>query len=163
MVCKIFKSFLILVLVLGLTKLQAQEAIPASGGIASGSGGSISYTVGQVIYSTNSGSNGSVAQGVQQPFEISIVTGLDEAKGIILDFSTYPNPASSHVILKVENYNTKNLTYKLYDNSGKLMTNKKIEGNETIVDLNNLLPATYFLNIIENNRAIKNFKIIKNQ
>ena len=69
----------------GLTSLQAQEAIPATGGEASGSGGSASYTVGQVVYTTNVGTNGnSVAEGVQQPYEISVVTGIPEAKDISL-------------------------------------------------------------------------------
>ena len=52
-------------------ELQAQEIPIASGAVATGIGGSSSYTVGQVVYTTNTGSNGSVAQGVQQPYEIS--------------------------------------------------------------------------------------------
>lgn len=46
----------------GLTSIQAQVAILPSGGNATGSG-SVSYTVGQVVYTTNSNSNGSVALG----------------------------------------------------------------------------------------------------
>ena len=45
---------------------NAQDAIPATGGDATGSGGSASYTVGQIGYTTNTGTNGSVAEGVQQ-------------------------------------------------------------------------------------------------
>jgi hypothetical protein len=44
--------------------IRAQNAIPASGGNATGSGGSVSYTFGQVVYTTKSGTGGSVAQGV---------------------------------------------------------------------------------------------------
>lgn len=35
---------------LGLAGLQAQEAVPATGGNASGSGGTVSYSVGQIVY-----------------------------------------------------------------------------------------------------------------
>ena len=86
----IVKLSALLFLVLQLTGLHAQEAIITSGGDASGSTGSVSYTIGQVVYTTNTGTNGSAAQGVQQPYEISVVTGLEEAKGINLDFSVYP-------------------------------------------------------------------------
>lgn len=67
---KKLKLSALLLLGLGLTGLQAQESVNATGGNASGSGGSASYSVGQVVYTTNTGTNGTVAQGVQQPFEI---------------------------------------------------------------------------------------------
>ncbi len=70
---KNLKLSAILLLGLGLTGLQAQTSVNATGGNASGSGGSASYSVGQVVYTTHTGTNGSVAQGVQQPFEISVV------------------------------------------------------------------------------------------
>ena len=48
----------------GLTRLQAQESVNATSGNASGSGGSVSYSVGQVAYQTNTGTSNSVAEGV---------------------------------------------------------------------------------------------------
>ena len=156
------KLSVILLLGLGLTGLQAQEAIPVSGGNASGSGGAVSYSVGQLVYTTNTGTSGSVAQGVQQPYEISEVTGIEEVKGITLQCSAYPNPATDYVKLKVENYETKNLTYWLYDINGKLLESKKIDGSETFINMEILVPATYFLKVIDNNKEVKTFKIIKN-
>ncbi|MDD4385781.1 MAG: hypothetical protein PHD06_11460, partial [Bacteroidales bacterium] len=67
-----------------LSTVQAQESLNATGGNASGSGGSAGYSVGQMVYTTHIGTNGSVAEGVQQPYEISIVIGIEEAKGINL-------------------------------------------------------------------------------
>jgi hypothetical protein len=66
------KLSVILLSGLGLTGLQAQQTIPATGGLATGSGGTVSYTVGQVADTTQTGSGGTVTQGVQQPFEIWI-------------------------------------------------------------------------------------------
>ncbi len=153
----------VLLLCIGLTGIQAQEAIPATGGDASGGGGSVSYSVGQVVYSTNTGINGSEAQGVQQPFEISVVTGLEEAKGIILNLSAYPNPTTDFLNLKVENYKTENLTYQINDINGKLLETKKIEGSETSIVMSDLPPAVYFLKVIQGDKEVKTFKIIKNQ
>ena len=151
---------------IGLTGLKAQEAIPTSGGNASGSGGSVSYSVGEVVYTTNIGSNGSEAQGVQQPYEISVVNGLEEAEGIHLNFTTYPNPTKDFLTLKVENYDKENLSYNLYDINGKLLTNKILSGNETIISMENFVPATYFLKVLQSKQGsiqvIKTFKIVKN-
>ena len=56
----------LLLLGFGLTA-QAQQATTATGGDATGSGGSAAYSVGQIVYTTHTGTTGSVAQGVQQP------------------------------------------------------------------------------------------------
>jgi hypothetical protein len=52
---------------------QAQESTNASGADVIGSGGSVAYSIGQVVYTTNTGSTGSVAQGVLHAFEIFTV------------------------------------------------------------------------------------------
>jgi hypothetical protein len=160
---KELKLSAVLLLGLGLTGLQAQNAVPTTGGNASGSGGSVSYSVGQVVYITNTSvSTGSVSQGIQQPYEISVVTGLEEAKGITLQCSAYPNPTTDFLNLKVENYDNTNLSYQLFDMNGKLLETKKIVSNQTSIVMSNLVPATYFVKVTESNKEIKMFKIIKN-
>lgn len=145
----------------GIT-LQAQNTIAATGGNSSGSGGTVSHTVGQVVYTTNTGASGTVTQGVQQPFEISIVSGLEDEKQINLICSAYPNPASDLLTLKVENYDTDNLSYKIYDDRGKLLESRKVESFETIISMANLIPSIYFLKVLDGNKEVKIFKIIKN-
>ena len=146
--------------------LQAQTATPASGGNASGTGGSASYTVGLVFYNTNKGITGSVTEGVQQPFEISVVTGIEQAKGINLNCSAYPNPTTDYVILKVENMELSKLIFQLFDINGKLLENQKISGSESTISLRNFVPSTYFLKVIQVDHTsyqdVKTFKIIKN-
>jgi len=161
---KKLKLLALIVSALGLTGLQAQNAVPATGGNASGSGGTVSYSVGQVVYTTNTGTNGSEAQGVQQPFEISIVTELKEAKGIDLVVSAYPNPATAYVKLKVDasaSPGLRSISYQLFDINGKLLENKKIEGPETRIAMSNLVPATYILKVFKNNKEVKIFQIVK--
>lgn len=159
---KKIKISAILLLGLGLSIAQAQEAISTTGGEASGGGGSASYSIGQVVYITNTGTNGSVTQGVQQPYEISVVTGIEQAKDINLEYKAYPNPVTDYLILKVENYNNKNLSCQLFDINGKLLENKKLSGDETEIKMINLVPASYFLKVTDNGKEIKTFKIIKN-
>jgi len=158
---KKFKLSVMLLLGLGLTGLQAQESVNATSGNASSSGGSVSYSVGQVVYTTNTGTNCSVAQGVQQPYEISIVTGIEEAEGINLTVSAYPNPTTDYLTLRIDEFDISNLSFQLYDMNGKLLQNEKITGNQTSIVMSNLVPATYFVKVIQENKEVKTFKIIK--
>ena len=161
---KQLKLSAVLLLGLGLTGLQAQTNVNATGGNASGSGGSASYSVGQVVYTTHTGANGSVAQGVQQPYEISVVTGLEEAKDISLKVTAYPNPTTDYLTLEIDasaSLSIQSMSYQLFDMQGKVLQNQKITGYLTNIDMNNLVPATYFVTVIQENKAIKIFKVIK--
>lgn len=159
---KKLKFSVVLLLGLGLTGLQAQTSVNATGGNASGSGGSASYSVGQVVFTTNTGTNGSVAKGIQQPYEISVVTGLEEAKGINLSISAYPNPTTDFLQLKVESKKLKGLSFQLYDMNGKLLQTKKLTGSEAQIDMSNYVTSIYFVKVISGSKLIKVFKIIKN-
>lgn len=147
----------------GVTGIQAQEiheAIPASGGNASGSGGTVSYSVGQVVYTTNTGTNGSVAQGIQQAYEISVITAIEEAKDI--SFSAYPNPTADYLTLEVNDFQRSSIRFQLYDMNGKLLQSEKITNLQTTIFMGDLATATYFVKVIRNNKEVKTFKIIKN-
>ena len=139
----------------------AQQATVSSGNNANGSGGSSSYTVGQVVYTANSGSNGSVYQGVQQPYEISTL-GTDEFPEINLNFSAYPNPTDEMLTLSVENYDTTELQFQLFDVAGKLVNSNKLSGSQTQINMRGNAKGMYLLSITKNSKTIKTFKIIRN-
>ena len=145
-----------------ITGLQAQESINTSGGEASGTNGSVSYSVGQQFYSTYTGSDGSVAQGVQQPYEITTVVGLEDAKGIILSCVAYPNPTTDILTLRVEDYDLDGLTYVLFSMNGNMLESQKITSESTSISLAKHLRGTYFLKVMGNNKTAKTFSIIKN-
>ncbi|MBZ0242809.1 MAG: T9SS type A sorting domain-containing protein, partial [Bacteroidales bacterium] len=119
------------------------------------------------IYNTNTGTNGSVAEGIQQPYEISVVTGLEEVLGINLSVSSFPNPTNDYLTLTIDNsdktnHNLSQLAYQLYDMNGELLQSEKITGNQISIVMSNLVPATYFVKAVQANKEIKTFKIIKN-
>ena len=155
--------FVLFLSLCGMVSLNAQvlhSGILSAGGNATGTGGSASYSVGQLVYTTATGTTGSVAQGVQQPYEINVVSGIDDIYGIEL-FSAYPNPASTHVILKIENNELTSFTYQLYNTAGSMMKTGKITAQETIINMASLLSATYYLRFYTDNKEVKVFKIIK--
>lgn len=157
------KIFLILLLLLQcIPKMQAQKGVVSSGGNATGTGGSVSYSIGQMDYITETGTGGTATQGVQQPYEIVTLVG-EEFIDITLQMIVYPNPTSSFVNLKIDNFNLEELNYQLYDLNGRLISDKKITQTETQIQLENYPSAIYLLNVNQKNKTIKTFKIIKTE
>ncbi|WP_353169161.1 T9SS type A sorting domain-containing protein [Flavobacterium sp.] len=154
------KLLFTLFFLVALSTIQAQQTVDASGGVASGSGGTVNYSVGQVVYTTNTGTTGSVAQGVQQPFEISVVLGVEEHQ-ISLNIQAYPNPTTNFLTLNVGKAELSTFNFELYDISGKLIESKKITSTTETIRMENLPIAIYFLKISDSNKVIKTFKIIK--
>lgn len=152
----------ILLLGLGLTGLQAQERINTAGGDASGSGGSVSFSIGQLVYQTHTGTNGSVAKGVQQPFEISVVIGSEETERITFMVSAYPNPVVDCITLSIREVDISNLSYHLFDVNGKLLRSEKITASHTNIEMGKFVTSCYFLKVTRGNKEVKTFTIIKN-
>jgi hypothetical protein len=154
---------LLLLLLFGffIQNALAQKSVVASGGNATGTGGKVSYSIGQVAYTTATGTGGKVTQGVQQPFEI-LTLGTDNFPEIKLTMAVYPNPTTSLVNLTVDNFDFEKLQFYLTDINGKQLQSRKIIDAETQIEMENLPQAVYFLNVLDNNKTLKTFKIIKN-
>lgn len=157
------KSFLTLLItsISFVTAGYSQESVVVSGGNAAGAGGTSSYSVGQVVYTSLPGSQGSVSQGVQQPYEIATL-GNDEFSEIKLLMAAYPNPATDILNLVVSNDKWDNLSYNLLDINGRIIAqNLKVTSSETKIEMEKLNQGIYLLSVNENSKTIKTFKIIK--
>lgn len=141
------------------TTIQAQHSLSTAGGDA-GAVFTVSFTVGQILYA-NYGTTQMISQGIQGPFDISVVSGIAGTSDIILEATAYPNPTSGFLNLKIGSYKTDDLCFQLIDLSGTLFQANKIVGNETLIQMGNYKSGTYLLKILENNREVKTFKIIK--
>lgn len=140
--------------------VKAQENTVATGGEATGSGGSASYTTGQIVYTQKTGAGGSESQGVQQPYEITVTTGINEV-GVNLKMNVYPNPTTNYLTLDVENKKLEQISYQLIDMQGKIIEVNKLIANTTLINMEGLPKGAFILNVIENNKSIKTFNIIK--
>lgn len=145
-----------------LASSHGQTALPATGGNASGSGGTVSYTIGQLTWHSYSHAEKSVTQGVQQPYEISVVTATENSEGITLEYKIYPNPAKDFIVLTIKPFNDENFHYRLFDLNGILLLEKKIGDGLTEIQMDNFNPSMYVLRIFKDNAEVKVFKIIKN-
>ena len=147
-------------LVFAFTAASAQDAVPAAGGDASGLGGSAAYSVGQVVYTSVSGT-GSVNQGVQQPYVVS-TTGINTRPDIQLSMSVYPNPSITSITLNVGKQALQNLSFQLLDVQGKLVASEKITASESIIKMEEYAAGNYFLKVLDFSTDLKTFQIIKN-
>jgi len=147
---------------LGLAlQTHAQEGAVASGGDGSGAGGSFSYSVGQVVYNTSSATDGSSAQGLQQPIEVSEVLKTDDFA--VPGITVYPNPVTSWVTVDVKDHTAGNLSFQLFDLNGRLIDQKSINSNETRINMEYLPATTYLLKIRSTDKEIKTYKLIKKE
>jgi hypothetical protein len=145
----------------GTAGIRAQSAAVAAGGEATGTGGSVSFSIGEVDYITATGNTGRMTEGVQQPYEIFIITGIEESL-VDLSLSVFPNPTRESVVLKVGPNDLDNMSFRLYDLLGNLLKDEKVMSTETVIDMNDLAMSTYFIKVMNSETEIKTFKIIKN-
>lgn len=145
----------------GLRTLVAQENTEALGGMAYGTDGSISYSIGQIDYETATGSGGSIVQGLQQPYEIMVISGIED-NDINLAFAIFPNPTADFVVLSVQNANTLNMTYGLYNIEGKLIEKQALNGSQTTIAMKDLANSIYFIKVLRKSTEVKIFEVIKN-
>ncbi|QHI35088.1 hypothetical protein IMCC3317_04340 [Kordia antarctica] len=145
---------------MGTGFLFAQESVNTAGGTATGSTGNSTFSVGQVTYTLNTGSNGSLSQGVQQSFEISTTLGIEQT-GIQLEVAAYPNPTTDFINLRLKNTDVSGLSFQMVDVSGRVIASKKLTTATTIIPMQKLPTAIYFISILRNKKIIKTFKIIK--
>ncbi len=157
------KKFIALIAVCLPVLTFSQQGVHSSGGEASGSGGSVSYSVGQLFYHVHYGADAFVAEGVQQPYEISVITVVEEAEDISLLFRTYPNPVSDFLVLETTGHETGKLRYQLFDMKGMLLQEQQVVDAQTTIPMRGYDPAVYFLRLTRQNEVIKTFRILKNQ
>ena len=139
--------------------INAQSDIVASGGDASGTGGSVSYSIGQIDFITKTGTGGMLTEGVQQPYEITIVTGNDE-KRINLSAVVFPNPTSDYVKLRIENMDVM-LHYALFNGNGRMIDKNRVINNPAKINMSSLNAGTYYFKVFSDEKILKIFKIIK--
>ena len=146
----------------GMLTVNAQNAPITAGGEAVGAGHSVSYSVGQIVYTTYSMGNYSLAEGVNQPLEISMINAIEGTEDIELSAKVYPNPTRSWLILKTGRSEFTELKYHIFDLNGRIIMKGRVGNSATEIVIDHLPSSTYILRIMSGETDIKTFKIIKN-
>ena len=92
------KSITLVFAFIVINNLSAQQSVNTGGGNTTNSSGSVSFSIGQLVFNTQITTGGSIRQGVQQAFEILNVSGIDQIK-LTYNVNIYPIPASDFLTL----------------------------------------------------------------
>ena len=142
----------------------AQSGFVSAGADGANENGSVSYSVGQIVYQSDESSDGSVSltQGLQQPYTISslpLPDGLQEISSIQL--AAYPNPTSDVLNISIEGTECDGLTFTVSDVKARRQMSGDIISENTPIDVRHLLPGVYFVEIQKNKQPVRAFKVVK--
>lgn len=140
------------------TGLFSQVSVDVAGGQASGASGKLDYSIGQIVYTNFSSSAGNLNEGVQQTYDIIILS--DETLGDRDEAMVFPNPASESVVVKMKNSGDAD-RYELLNANGKVLRTEKLMATETTLNIQNYSEPLFFLRVYDNTKKCKTFKLIK--
>ncbi len=154
--CRFVVSFLTFTFLVSIA--TAQVAITAAGSDVSGESGSLSYSIGQVVYQFHAGTSGSATEGVQQPYRILAAPVVKKASNKYLSFTVFPNPTTDFLFLNIENFKNENLSFQVIDIHGRVLYNQKITDAQTRFFVGNLSPAIYGILVMSNGNWLIHLK-----
>jgi len=138
------------------------EVISSAGDYFKGSEATLSWTIGETVIETFTGTNCILTQGFQQPF-IS-VTGIKKLEDKNLKIKVFPNPASDFLNVRFIATEKIDLIIELIDLNGKVLLNEKVVTDQLIkqINLKYVKPGSYFLRIrTANGKILEIYKIQK--
>lgn len=138
--------------------IRAQEAVLPGGNFHSNGTSSISWSLGEAVIQTLRSADNIITQGFQQ--SRLTVTSVKEIPGLKMIISAFPNPTNSYINLKVDG-EIENLTFAVYDISGRVVTQGKMESNPTQVSFDQQSAGVYFIRVLKDNHEVRIFRIVK--
>ncbi|MCS6935876.1 MAG: T9SS type A sorting domain-containing protein [Chitinophagales bacterium] len=155
------RIFIVSVFATAVLGVYAQRTISPSGGEATGSGGTVSFTIGQIDYIFQSGSNGNLHQGVQQPYELFTVSITEAAKPFSI--RVFPNPTAHSITIQSDAPSGEPLTLLLYDTQGKLIYRQPHHTQHSEIDMSAYASGQYLLHILHSQKQqpLQTIQIIK--
>ena len=138
----------------------AQSATVAAGGMATGVGGTVSFSIGQVADGAPSAGTGMVYQGVQQPYVDGSTTVADpvaDASGI----AVYPNITADMIVVNTSATFAEPLRVEVSDAQGRTLLQRMLPDTRTELSLATLAAGSYHLSVITGTERLRTFTIVR--
>ena len=144
--------------------VSSQEVISSQGDSYSNASANIDFTLGEVIIATETDGTNDLTQGFHQTNWNFV--GLEDFAPDY-EATIFPNPTED--VLNIRTSTFENVTYTLYDAQGKLVMQDKLSAEQTPIQVSQLAPGAYSLELIfeEGNEGPlslskrKTFKLVK--
>jgi len=146
-----------------LTSIQfsfAQQVISSAGTNATGASGQVSWTVGETVIETFTGSGSILSQGFQQG-KLTI-TQVGEIDNPSVQVYVYPNPVNDKLKIEFSNFNPGKYFIQITDANSRVVFERKAATDTQTIDMDSFQAGIYFLkigNLAEN--QYETCKIIK--
>jgi hypothetical protein len=135
-----------------------QNAISSTGGHFKSSGGSTSFTVGQVAYVLKKGTGFYLNEGVQQVYTKK-TTPVEELV-YLKEVQLYPNPTQETMTLILSSKEDIQVRYTIMEYLGKEIRNGNILSEKSEISLRDLPSGNYFISL-KSKKEIRIFKMVK--
>jgi hypothetical protein len=137
----------------------SQEVISTQGESYSNENGSIDFTIGEVVINTGTDGTNNLTQGFHQTNWNFL--GVDNHEQNF-EATVYPNPMGAELYIQTENFEY--VSYVLYDATGRIVAENKLNALQTGIDVSTFAPSSYSLILLnESQEKVKTFKLIKTQ
>jgi hypothetical protein len=135
-----------------------QNALSAAGGHFKSTGGSTSFTVGQVAYVLKKGTGSYLNEGVQQVYTKK-TTPIEELV-YLKEVQLYPNPTQETFNLIISTKEDFQVRYNIMDYLGKEIRNGIILSEKSEISLMDLPAGNYFISL-KSKKENRIFKMVK--
>jgi hypothetical protein len=152
--------YLIFMFLLNSQFAIGQHSINTAGNNATGNGGTVNYSIGQVFYHHLNDDNYTLDEGVQYGYEIT--NSIGENSNVYLSHFVYPNPTKSNFTLSISEFKSGLFSYILYNINGSIINRLEIIDPLSAISLSKFDGNSFILTVFKNNELIKSFTIIKN-
>ena len=151
------ETLLVFSLLLSTCSVSAQDVVSAQGDSYSNASANIDFTIGEVIIDTGTDGTNDLTQGFHQTNWNFL--GVDNHEQNF-EATVYPNPMGTELYIQTENFEF--MSYVLYDATGRIVAENKLNALQTGIDVSTLAPSSYSLVLInENQENVKTFKLVK--
>jgi hypothetical protein len=151
--------------------IKAQNLVPQA--ITSGasnftqSNGSLSFTVGELIVTTETNGSGySLGNGfISSAVSSTQVVAIDKPNEALLNVKVYPNPTSDLLFVDILSTSMDWIHIDIIDTQGRIISSEKYAGMTSHIGINTAKwqPGNYFLQLRDQqNKTIGNYQIIIN-
>jgi len=138
----------------------SQQVISPAGTHATGTNVQLSWTIGEPVIKTLTGTGVMLTQGFHQA--MLFVDAVDPGRYAGIKLSVFPNPVRMDMNLEITGTGTYDLDYQLFDVAGKLLVMKKIELLPERINMGVYPSGFYLLRVSrKGGEPLKTFKIVK--
>lgn len=149
---KNLKSIFVLAFVLSIGQnMWAQSTFSATSHSATIQGVTYEYVIGEMtLVTTEKNPNLIVTQGFLQPQNVEAPAGVDD-QNLAQFLQVYPNPTDDVVFIDIKQDVLTNLTYNLFDASGRVLLTGKADGKNLLtVNVKSYATGNYYLLLTSN-------------